>query len=97
MSGFARFSREIPHLDMRTILGLCLAHYKSLLHLYKGKKGVQLFEAKENEVTAKWKSLRCQEDLAAVTCPLPAICQERAFCSDLELDPARTPRRACHR
>jgi hypothetical protein len=38
MSGFARFSREIPHLDMKTILDLGLAHYKSPLQLYKGKR-----------------------------------------------------------
>lgn len=63
MLGFAHFSREIRHLDMKTILGLCLARYKSPLQLYRGKRVVQLSEAKENEVTAKWKSSRCQGGL----------------------------------
>lgn len=70
MSGFERFSRKILHLDTRTVQGPCLARYKSVLQLFKGKKVVQLFEAKENEVTAEWKSSRCWGGLGFQLLPL---------------------------
>lgn len=72
MSGSARFRREILHLDMKTVQGPCLVHYKSALQLFKGKNVVQLFEAKENEITAEWKSSRCRGGLGFQLLPLAA-------------------------